>query len=146
MSLLQVIHLLPNQHKLAVGTALCEVSDILFIHSFSSLYYDRSKASSKASSPNSAIQSFLFQMRISSPFLKVIQQLPTSSSLFSCHFYPPLYLSFSNPLQKAVSTQNVTNPVRLPLTYFMQDIPLLLDSKQYIFISHMISPTDTTIC
>ena len=44
----------------------------LFIHSFSSLFYDRSKASSKASSPHSAIQSFLFQMRVSSPFLKVI--------------------------------------------------------------------------
>ena len=44
-----------------------------FIHSFSSLPYDRSKASSKASSPHSAIQSFLFQMRVSSPFLKVIQ-------------------------------------------------------------------------
>ena len=44
----------------------------LFI-SFSSLSYDRSKASSKASSPHSAIQSFLFQMRVSSPFLKVIQ-------------------------------------------------------------------------
>jgi len=33
------------------------------IHSFSSLSYDRSKASSKTSSPHSAIQSFLFQMR-----------------------------------------------------------------------------------
>jgi len=42
-------------------------------HSFSSLSYDRSKASSKASSPHTAIQSFLFQMRVSSPFLKVIQ-------------------------------------------------------------------------
>ena len=113
-----------------------------FIHSHSSLSYDRSKASSKASSSHSAIQSFLLQMRVSSPFLKVIQQLPTSSSSSSCHFYSPLYLSFCNPLQKAVSTQNLTNPVRLPFTYFMQDIPLLLDSEQYIFISHMISPTD----
>ena len=43
------------------------------IHSFSSLSYDRSKASSKPSSPQSAIQSFLLQMRVSSPFLKVIQ-------------------------------------------------------------------------
>jgi hypothetical protein len=43
------------------------------IHSFSSLSYDRSKASSKANSPHSAIQSFLLQMRVSSPFLKVIQ-------------------------------------------------------------------------
>jgi hypothetical protein len=68
-----------------------------FIHSFSSLFYDRSKASSKASSPHSAIQSFLLQMRVSSSFLKVIQWLPTSSSLSSCRFYPPLYLSFNNP-------------------------------------------------
>ena len=43
------------------------------IRSFISLSYDRSKASSKASSPHSAIQSFLFQMKVSSPFLKVIQ-------------------------------------------------------------------------
>jgi len=59
------------------------------IHSFSSLSYDKSKASSKAGSPHSAIQSFLFQMKVSSPFLKVIQWLPTSSSSSSCHFYPP---------------------------------------------------------
>jgi hypothetical protein len=41
--------------------------------SFSSLSYDRSKASSKANSSHSAIQSFLFHMRVSSPFLNVIQ-------------------------------------------------------------------------
>jgi hypothetical protein len=35
--------------------------------------YDRSKASSKAGSPHSAIQSFLPQMRVSSPFLNFIQ-------------------------------------------------------------------------
>jgi hypothetical protein len=46
--------------------------DIIIISS-SSLSYDRSKASSKASSPHSAIQSFLFQLRVSSPFFKVIQ-------------------------------------------------------------------------
>jgi hypothetical protein len=38
-----------------------------------SFIYDRSKASSKSSSSNSAFQSFLLQMRVSSPFLKVIQ-------------------------------------------------------------------------
>jgi hypothetical protein len=43
-----------------------------FIYS-SRLSYDRSKTSSKTSSPHSAIQSFLLQMRESSPFLKVIQ-------------------------------------------------------------------------
>jgi hypothetical protein len=45
----------------------------LLYHSFSSLSYDRSKASSKASSKHCSIQSFLLQMRVSSPFLKVIQ-------------------------------------------------------------------------
>jgi hypothetical protein len=47
----------------------------IYMHSFNSLSYDRSKASSKASSPRSAIQSFLLQMRLSSPFLKVIQYI-----------------------------------------------------------------------
>ena len=40
---------------------------------FSSLSDDRSKASSKMIPPHSAIQSLLFQMRVSSPVLKVIQ-------------------------------------------------------------------------
>ena len=105
----------------------------IFIHSFSSVSYDRSNTS-----PLSAIQSFLLQMRVSSPFLKVMQQLLTSSSSSSCHFYSAFYLSFNNLLQKAVSTQNVTNPVSLPFTYFIQDIPLILDCKYYFFISHMI--------
>ena len=54
-------------------TIIISINSCRFIHSFSSLSYDRSKASSKASSSHSAIQSFLFQMRVSSPFLKVIQ-------------------------------------------------------------------------
>jgi hypothetical protein len=33
-------------------------------------------------------------MRVSSSVPKVIQQLLTSSSSSSCHFYPPLYLSY----------------------------------------------------
>ena len=44
-----------------------------FIHSFSILSDDRSKASSKTMPPYSAMQSLLIQMRISSPVLKVIQ-------------------------------------------------------------------------
>ena len=44
-----------------------------FIHSFSILSDDRSKASSKTMPPYSAIQRLLLQMRISSPVLKVIQ-------------------------------------------------------------------------
>ena len=39
-------------------------------HSYSSLSYDRSKASSKASSRHSAIYSFLLRRRVSSPFLR----------------------------------------------------------------------------
>jgi hypothetical protein len=46
------------------------VASGLHFISFSSLSYERSKASSKASSPHSAIQSILFLMRVSSPFLK----------------------------------------------------------------------------
>ena len=42
-----------------------------FIHLVVS--YDRSKASSKASSPHSAIWSVLLQMRVSSPFLKLLR-------------------------------------------------------------------------
>jgi hypothetical protein len=55
------------------GSGDSNYSNVIGIYSFSSLSYDRSKAPSKASSPHSAIQSFLFQMRVSSPFLKVIQ-------------------------------------------------------------------------
>jgi len=62
---------LRNELKRATDNAKKEY--LKNIHSFSSLSYDRSKASSKASSPHSAIQSFRFQMRVSSPFLKVIQ-------------------------------------------------------------------------
>jgi hypothetical protein len=110
------------------------------VHSFSSLSYDRSKTSSKASSPYSAIQSFLLQMRLSFAFLKFIQWLSTSSSSSSFYFYPPLF-SFSNPFYKAVSTQNVTNPVRLPFGISCRIFLLSLTPKQYFF-SHMIDPAD----
>ena len=76
----------------------------IFIHSFSILSDDRSKASPKTMPPHSVIQSFLLQMRVSSPVLKVIQQLLTFSSSSSCHFHLPLYFSFDNLFQKAVST------------------------------------------
>ena len=53
---------------------------IIIILLFSSLSDDKSKAFSKTIPPHSAIQSLLLQMRVSSPVLKVIQQLLTSSS------------------------------------------------------------------
>ena len=46
---------------------------ILTLLLFSMLSDDRSNASSKTIPPHSAIQSLLFQMRVSSPVLKVIQ-------------------------------------------------------------------------
>ena len=55
------------------GVSEAAVVTFKIINSFSSLSYDRSKASSKPSSPHSGIQSFLLQMRVFSPFLKVIQ-------------------------------------------------------------------------
>jgi hypothetical protein len=54
------------------GCGNITLKEVTPAHSFK-LSYDRSKASSKASSPHSAIQSVLLQMRVSSPFLKVIQ-------------------------------------------------------------------------
>ena len=121
---------LPAFERPQTFVLICTVAGIGVCHthsSFNCLSYDRSKASSKTSCRHTAIQSFLLQLRDSCPFLKFIQQLPTSSS---SHFYPsPPYLSFNISLQKTVATQNVTNPVSLPFTYFMQDIPLLLDSK-----------------
>ena len=60
--------------------------------SSSSLSDDRFETSSKTIPPHIAIQSFLLQMRISSSVLKLIQQLLTSSSFSSCHFYLPFYL------------------------------------------------------
>jgi hypothetical protein len=65
------ICVLNNCHRVATQLQLNISYHI--IHFIYSLSYDRSKASSKASCPHSAIQSFLFQMRLSSPFLKVIQ-------------------------------------------------------------------------
>ena len=64
---------LKNSHTLPYSRTAFFNNFFQLIHSFSSLFYDRSKASSKASSPHSAIQSLLLQMRVSSPFLKVIQ-------------------------------------------------------------------------
>ena len=65
---------------------------VSFIHSFISLSYDRSKASSKASSPHSAIQSFLFKwgyprftLRSSNSLLRLLPCLPITSSP-SCIF------------------------------------------------------------
>jgi len=62
----------------------------LFIHSciysFRSLSYDTFIASSRASSPHTAIQCFLLQFSVFSSFLKVFQELRTYSPSSSRYF------------------------------------------------------------
>jgi hypothetical protein len=72
------------------------------ISSSSSLSCDRSIASSKLSSANSAILSFLLQLPVFSCFLQVIQQLLTSPSSPSC----PANLSFNDVFYKAICGQS----------------------------------------
>ena len=70
-----VLTLRPAQSKptvLQASLAFNSTNLPTVIHSFSSLSYDRSKTSSKASFPHSAIQSFLLQMSVPSPFLKLV--------------------------------------------------------------------------
>ena len=62
--------------------------------------------------PKRVLRSFLFQFAVSSTFLKVIHWLLTSSSSYSRHYHPSLYLSSNNVFQKAVPTQDVTNPTQ----------------------------------
>ena len=108
----------------------------VFIHSVVCLMMGPYLASSKASSPQSKIQCFLFQFTVSSLVLNVIQQLLTSSSSYCRHFYPSPYLSNSNVCSKAVPMQDVINPASVPYLYCMQDIPVLLECMQYFFVSH----------
>jgi hypothetical protein len=63
--------------KLGVGVLLVSSSS-------NKLSCDKSTASSKLSSPKSAIPSFLLQLPVSSCFLQVIQQLLTSPSSPCC--------------------------------------------------------------
>ena len=96
-----------------------------FIHSC--LTYDRSIVSSKARSPRSVRQCFIFQFSISSLFLKVIQQLLTSSPSSFNQFHSSLYLSLNKILQKVVTTCYVTNAVSfLFLLYLRYSFPPLL--------------------
>ena len=96
-------------------------------HPFRRLPYDRSSASAKASSPQRAIYCFRFQFPVFSLFLRSASS--SSFSLHYCHFHLSFFPHFSNVFQKAVPTPVVTNPIRLPSWYCMQDIPLPFDSK-----------------
>ena len=76
-------------------------------------------------------------MSLSSVFLNAIKYLLTFASSSSRPFY-----FFLNVFQKAVATQDATNPVAVSSLHYMQYIPVLLDCMQHFFISHTIGPTD----
>jgi hypothetical protein len=99
-----------------------------FIHSSLSLSYNRTVATSKVISPNSAIWC------LSSSCLGLLPRLNISSVLPSLF---PTVTCF-----RAVSTQDVTNSFSPPSFCCMQYIPLLLDYKSDYLIFHTISPTD----
>jgi len=50
-------------------------------------------------------------------FPKTIKQLLNSSSSSSCHFHSSLYPSYDTVFYKAVTTQDMTNPVSFPTVY-----------------------------
>ena len=86
---------------------------VALLHQPCSLSFYRSRVSAKARSPQRVMHCFLFQFPVFSRFFKVIQQLVTSSSSSSSHFYAFLYLSFNNMLQKAVPTQYLVDTVNI---------------------------------
>jgi hypothetical protein len=69
--------------------------------------------SPKAKHPHHAIWCFFFQLKVACLFLKMIQQLLTSCSSSSRHFYPSLFLSFNSVFEFAVQIENVTNPFQI---------------------------------
>jgi hypothetical protein len=83
--------------------------------SSSSLYCDRSTASSKLSSPKCAILSFLLQLPVSSCFLKVIQQLLTSPSSPSW----PSNLSFNEDFFRKQFLRNMC-PIQLAFLHLIR--------------------------
>ena len=103
------------------------------IHSFSSLSYDRSKASSKASSPHSAIQSFLLQMnpllplRSSNSFLRLLTCLPVTSIppyIYMCIYIyiyfveQTLFLSICNIVTTCTNPPRPTGGCTLHLIWY----------------------------
>ena len=101
--------------------------------SFSSLSYDRSKASSKASSPHSAIQSFLLQMnpllplRSSNSFLRLLTCLPVTSIppyIYMCIYIyiyfveQTLFLSICNIVTTCTNPPRPTGGCTLHLIWY----------------------------
>jgi hypothetical protein len=108
----------------------------------SSLFWDRSISSSKASSTDSAILCFLFQFPISSRFRN---SHPVVAYIIFLVFpsllnFPISFLQLR--VSEAAPKQDVTNPFTLSSFLCVYDIPLLFDSLQYFFTFHTISTTD----
>ena len=72
---------------------MIETKANIFMHSFCCLSCDTFIVTSKASSPLTAIQCFLFQFPATFRFINIIQQLLTSSSSSSSHFHPSTFPS-----------------------------------------------------
>ena len=125
--------------------------------SWSSLSYDSSKASSKASSPHSAIQSFLLQMRISCPlrsfssFLRLLPLLPVTS--IPPFIFPSItrsrrqFLRKMWPIQFAfrlriscraltISTQLILSKLRYALYSEMHQIDKFITANYFLPLFH----------
>jgi hypothetical protein len=72
---------------------MIETKANIFMHSFCCLSCDTFIVTSKASSPLTAIQCFLFQFPATFRFINIVQQLLTSSSSSSSHFHPSTFPS-----------------------------------------------------
>ena len=89
-------------------------------------YWVRSSAS-----PINAQYPLVF-LTSSSSFLRLLPRLPFTSIFPSITCF------------KAVTKHDVTNPLSFRSLCCLLDIPLLLDSIKYFFISHKIGPPDVT--
>jgi hypothetical protein len=116
------------------GLSCFEISDVRYIASLSVILCW--SVSRQASSP---IESEFYlvlavcQFPASSCSLKAMQKLLVSSSSFSDHFFPSLYLSFSNVFQKAVPAHDLTNSVSLSPFYCMYLSSLTLCNTSSFF-------------
>jgi hypothetical protein len=96
---------------------IVRLGNLSFIHSFSSLSYDRSKASSKASSPHGAIQSFLLQMRVTSKFRKQKLNIANFAASSRCTYWQQCMIK----VDKLRTINNIWD--RPPLSYLLHVSP-----------------------
>ena len=80
-----------------------------------------------------SFQCLLFQFAACFRILEVPQQLLTSPSSSSHHFYPSFYLTFHNAFYNAITTKDRTSRVSLPYYYFMKHISFPIDFTSSFF-------------